>query len=137
MVAMIVLTENEMLNAGLSLMCGHIGVEPSAKQTELRKKWFTSMYGISALVCSQVFFDIQHVDIGDARIRTVRVLYFLMTLNWLYRYQTEDTIARTFRIQSLTTVSKHLWAYAKAIQGLKVKKVRSKFFLVERNILVY
>jgi hypothetical protein len=117
--------EHVMLNVGLDFIgfdSNHIATTKNSKKIE----YFCSFYGASPATCSNIFRDIQVLDIGVAKIQEVKVKYFLMALWWLYRYQTEVSILPTFKVKSEFTVRKWTWAYCKAIQALKATKVRIK-----------
>lgn len=112
-------TVDEVLNNGLAYFGLDVDLYKSAKKASN----FQSIYGASASTCVLMFRDIQVVDIGQAKIKKVTLRHFLMCLYWLHRYQTEECIAMTFKIKSLVTLRKHLWAYAKSIQALAPQKV--------------
>jgi DDE superfamily endonuclease len=131
MAAVVVVTEAVMLEVGLNC----IGFKAESRR---KVEFFRSAYGTSPATSSSIFHDIQVIDIGTAKIRQVRVCHFLMTLWWLYRYPTENLVMPMFKIDSETTVRKWVWAYAKAIQALKYRKVKQttcSVFLFGRNNL--
>ena len=84
---------------------------------------FESAFGASPLICSNIFRDIQLLDIGDAIIDNPRPLYLLMGFYWLYRYPVEAMTAVTFKVDK-DTVRKWVWKYCTAIQKLKPHKVK-------------
>jgi hypothetical protein len=90
-------------------------------ETNVRR--FVAFYGAYPETCSAIFTDFQTTQIFAARIPKPSVLNFLMTLFFLKRYNTEDVIAGTFKVDE-KTARKWVWKYIRAMQALKAEKVR-------------
>jgi hypothetical protein len=84
---------------------------------------FHNIYGALPASCTQNMNNIQSDEMGLAIIRKPKLMHLLMTMYWLKAYVTETHQAGMFCL-SPNTVRKWCWVYAKALQGLKSKKVR-------------
>lgn len=90
-------TEGEMINLGLHAV--GFGLQRQGKSCQENNiKRFCSFFGATPLVCSIIFRDLQIIDIGNAAICKPKVMHFLMTLNWLKRYQVELTLSGLFKL---------------------------------------
>jgi hypothetical protein len=122
----ITIPHDELEKLGL-YYAGFTDTRQEAASFETNMKRFRNSYGILPLSCSQIMVDIQADDIGDWQIIKPNAIYLLMSLCWMNTYVTESTLAGVFKI-SENTVRKWCWAYAKAIQALKSKKVSIPIF---------
>jgi hypothetical protein len=89
-------TEAQMLRLGLSF----IGVDEERTNSSYDNKnrdRFTKAYGVSPLVCSVIFGDLQVLDIGDEKISKPKPKHFLLCMFWLKRYQVESILSERFR----------------------------------------
>jgi hypothetical protein len=110
-------TEAQMLRLGLSF----IGVDEertNRAHDNSNRDRFTKSYGVSPLICTIIFGDLQVLDIGDKKISKPKPKHFLLCMFWLKRYQVESLLSTIFGFHE-ETVRKWLWTYAKAIQALK------------------
>jgi hypothetical protein len=115
--------EEMMLRLGLNQIgCTEYHRDRVCDKTNLSR--FAATFGVSPLICSMVFRDIQlHVDDG-ATIDNPKPLMLLMSLYWLYRYPVETMTAVCFKFDE-DTVRKWVWKYCKAIQALLPHKVKN------------
>jgi hypothetical protein len=119
----VVLTADEFLRMGLA----RIGFSPDRQESVSRAvnlKRFRAHYGSNPLVYAQIWEDLQTTMIPEARIdaRTTKPDYFLMAINFLARYPTEQEQASRFNICDKTARS-WSWFFTRKIQALKVQKV--------------
>jgi hypothetical protein len=115
-------TEAQMLLLGLSFV-GYDEERTNRTNNNKKSDHFQKSYGVSPLVCSIIFGDIQVRDIGEAKISKPTPKHFLLCMFWLKRYQVESMLSITFGYHE-ETVRKYIWMYARAIQALKPHKVR-------------
>jgi len=71
---------------------------------------------------AQIFHDLQTTMIEAACIDKPNLVYFLMTLNWMKTYKTEEEISGMFNVIE-KTARKWIWIFTNAIQALKESKV--------------
>jgi hypothetical protein len=115
--------EEQITRIGLNY-AGFDDIRQASVSLETNLRRFRDAYGALPLSCSQILADVQAEDLGDAQIVKPNAIYLLMSLCWMNTYVTEHTLAGTFKIGE-NTVRKWCWAYAKAIQAQKSKKVGS------------
>jgi hypothetical protein len=121
--------EGLMLRLGLNQL-GYSDFQRDRVCNETNRNRFVAAFGVSPLVCSMVFRDIQLHIADDATIDNPKPLMLLMSFYWLYRYPVETMTAAHFKFDE-DTVRKWVWKYCKAIQALlphKVKKSRCLIF---------
>ena len=114
-------TEAQMLRLGLSFI-GYDEERTNRTHNNKNREHFLKSYGVSPLVCSIIFGDIQVLDIGDDKISKPKPKHFLLCMFWLKRYQIESILSIIFGYHE-ETVRKWIWIYARAIQALKPHKV--------------
>ena len=113
------ISEEEILSIGLKTF----GCE-SWKTTNAvaRMEGFKSCFSTTPKTCKDIFVEIQAEDLGAKQIRKPNLIYFLITMHWLYKYKTEKQMSIDFKICE-KTIRKYIWIYAEAIEALKTKKV--------------
>jgi hypothetical protein len=59
---------------------------------------FTKHYGPEPFTCAHIWEDFQTTEIPEARIdrKHLDLKYFLLALNWLYRYDIDEELSGTF-----------------------------------------
>jgi hypothetical protein len=110
---------DHMLSLGMQFAGLQIGENQSTNTARFR-----STYGIDPTSCSEIYYDLETVDIGNKKVENLQIIYFFLTLFWLRSYSTETALAATFKLHE-RTIRNYLWRYAEAIQALKSIKVRN------------
>jgi hypothetical protein len=113
----VVLNEQQMLQFGLEIA----GFRLTTPKTDLRR--FRDLYGGDPGVTASVFQDIQTLEIGEAKIKKVCLVYFLMALYYVRGYGVENRVMTVFGLKCTKLFRKHVWGYLTAIQALKAHKV--------------
>jgi hypothetical protein len=116
-----VLTEDSFVELGLSLHNFRYSVAQQQRETQFTK--FRRLYGINPKSCLDAFKAIQTCN-NPERIDPKKACPydFLLTLEWLRKYKDELDLAGLYGL-SESTVSKVIWRYTRAIQGLKSRKI--------------
>ena len=71
----------------------------------------------------KIFSALESMDhIGADRVNTPDPLFFLITMDWLSTFKTEEELAGSYNMVE-KTIRKRIWDYALAIQALKAEKV--------------
>jgi hypothetical protein len=113
------LTTVEFLELGLEI-AGFGGQRQRSVKIKIRR--FRGHYGISPEACSAVFVDLQTTAIAKARIDKPDIHSFLMALDWLKTYKTEEQMAGAFG-NNEKTIRLKVWKYIGAVQAFKRDKV--------------
>jgi hypothetical protein len=95
-----------------------------ATNHDLRR--FASAYKVGPEAIRSIFDDLHSIDIGEHRINKPVIKYLFMTLNWWKEYRTEENMASNNKRKwgcTEKTISKHVWAYTRAIEALAQTKV--------------
>jgi hypothetical protein len=95
--------------------------DKTCQATNLRR--FRAIFGPSPETCSQMFEDLQTTNIEEARVVKPNPAYFMMSLNWLRTYKTEEEMAGQWGLIEQTVRDK-VWKYTFAMAALKEAKVR-------------
>jgi hypothetical protein len=114
-------TEAQMLCLGLSFV-GYDEERNNRTHDNKNRDRFQKSYGVSPLVCSLIFSDIQVLELGEAKVSKPKPNHFLLCMFWLKRYQVESILSVIFGFHE-ETICKWIWTYARAIQALKSHKV--------------
>jgi hypothetical protein len=115
----ITIPSNEILRLGLEVASGY-NVNQKCETTKLLK--FRAKYGASPNTCEEIFRDIQNDDLHQHRISKPNIIYFLMAMDWLKSYDTEENLATSYNVH-VQTVRKWTQTYAKVIAAMKSNKV--------------
>lgn len=121
-----ILTPDEMLKSGL-LAAGFEQFRLDKKNEKTKKDLFKSFYGVSSLVCCQIWEDLQTTDIQEAHIdcamdRRARITNFFIALHFLFRYPTVQEQAIIFKM-SVPTIRDISWYFTRKIEALFAMKV--------------
>ena len=72
----------------------------------------------------KIFSALESMDhIGADRVKKPDPLFFLITMDWLSTYKTEEELAGCYYNMVEKTIHKRIWEYALAIKALKAEKV--------------
>jgi DDE superfamily endonuclease len=116
-----VLTEDSFVELGLSLHNFRYSIAQQQRETQFTK--FRRLYGIDPKSCLDAFKAIQTRNTPERIDPKKACPYdFLLTLEWLRKYKDELDLAGLYGL-SESTVSKVVWRYTRAIQGLKSRKI--------------
>ena len=119
---MLPLSASDFLDLGLL----HAGFDENRNErtcdaTKLRR--FCSFFGLSPQSCMKIFSALESMDhIGADRVNKPDPLFFLITMDWLSTYKTEEELARSYNMVE-KTIQKRIWEYALALQAIKAEKV--------------
>lgn len=118
--AIIRVSEETIITIGLQT----VGCSESWKSanTEARIETFRACFYATPKTCQDIFVAIQADDLETHRVKKPDLVYLLITLNWLYKYNTEKQMSINFKINE-KTIRKNIWRYAEAINALKTRKV--------------
>lgn len=118
-----ILTADEMLEIGLKI------VQFTALQVQRVKhaknvSRFVTFYGSSPYICATIWESLQTTTLEDARIppEMLSVKYFLMAMNHLKQYPTEQDRAARFHVSEKWGRMK-CWYYIEKIAALKAEKI--------------
>ena len=103
--------------------CGfdEMGNERTCYAMKLRR--FCSFFGLSPKSCMKIYSALESMDhIGADWINKSDPLFFLITMDWLSTYKTEEELARSYNMVE-KTIQKRIWEYALALKALKAEKV--------------
>jgi len=113
---MLPLSASDFLDLGLL----HAGFDENRNErtcdaTKLRR--FRSFFGLSPQSCIKIFSALESMDhIGADRVNKPDPLFFLITMDWLSTYKTEEELAGSYNMV-VKTIHKRIWEYALAIQA--------------------
>jgi hypothetical protein len=82
-------TEAQMLCLGLSFV-GYDEERNNRTHDNKNRDRFQKSYGVSPLVCSLIFSDIQVLELEEAKVSKPKPKHFLLCMFWLKRYQVES-----------------------------------------------
>ena len=118
-----ILTSHEIMQLGLT-WAGYDRYRQSRVQRATNLTRFKSHYGSLPIVCAQIWEDLQTTELPEARVERnyLDLKYFLLAMNWLYRYDTDEELSATFGHCS-KTLRKWKWFYVGKIAALKEQKV--------------
>lgn len=121
----VILTANEMLQCGLTLVRyseKRIGRVKQTSNTNTTR--FKTHFGCNQIVAVQIFEDLQTTEVDDARLddNKISAKYFLISLNFLFVYETEDRKEPIFDLSQKTTREWVVY-YVKKVQALKHEKI--------------
>jgi DDE superfamily endonuclease len=116
------LSAEGMLRLGLKFHNHHYKADATETQRKAQVTKFRAFYGLEPKTCLDAFEAIELIK-GPERIAQVNPVDLLMTIEWLRKYKEEVDMASTYFL-SVSTVSKVLWRYTRAIQALKSKKIK-------------
>ncbi|MEL7338942.1 MAG: hypothetical protein AAGM67_00545, partial [Bacteroidota bacterium] len=117
-----VITPSQLLTRGLSNFYSNQQVARAKVQTNTKR--FVKKFGADPVVCVRIWEDLQVTHVQDARVpkEDLRVIFFLMALNHIRKYPTEDDLEADFKL-SAKTCRKWLRYYLQKIQALKEVKI--------------
>ena len=120
----VVLTPGEILRIGLRLVNYTHSRINRVKKKKTNTTRFKSHFGCNQFVVAQVFEDLQTSDNDEARLdkEKISIKYLLVTLNFLYDYQTELKREPIFDL-SPKTLREWVWYYVPKLQALKHEKI--------------
>ena len=123
-VSLDIVTSHEMMQIGLA-WAGYDSYRQSRVQRTTNLTRFKSHYGSLPIVCAQIWEDLQTTKLPEARVERnyLDLKYFLLAMNWLYRYDTDEELSGTFG-RCTKTLRKWKWFYVQKIAALKDQKVR-------------
>ena len=121
--AIIDIDEEELLSFGLRLLYGEESRQHRWKLSA-RVKRFKTHFGAEPITLTHMLEDFQTTIIEEARVKDsqLNLTYFLLTMNFLYRYDTDEELASRFK-HCAKTVSTWKWFYIGKICALKEQKV--------------
>ena len=120
-VAMVV-TEKKMMKTGLEVFYSERRIKRAKRKTNIAR--FECHFGVSPVIASTVFEDLQLTRNPRARVHPnrVNVVYFLASLHFLKRYQTEGEQEGVWD-RSPKTLRNWSWYYLRRIRALKTEKI--------------
>jgi hypothetical protein len=118
------LTEEGMLQLGLEQHNLHYRATPTEKQQQAQVRNFRKFYGVNPKTCLDLLKAVQKVN-DPVRIRKEKASPYdlLMTVEWLWEYATDFKMAAKYGV-SESTFSATVWHYTRAIQALKMRKIK-------------
>jgi DDE superfamily endonuclease len=119
-----VVAVNEMQYKGLRLR-GYKKKKIKQAPDATNRQRFQSHYGISPWVCCTLYEDLQRTALVDAKIvngNNITLKWFLIALNFLRKYPTEDEREATFDVSKPYGAQKQ-WEYVEKIQAMKAEKI--------------
>jgi hypothetical protein len=120
---MLIATPDEILQEGLEIGGFNRQQQQRVKRdTNLRR--FRAMYGSNPIVYAQIIEDLQTTHIEKARVKQkdISVKKFLIAMNFLKCYQSEEVRCGKFDV-SEKTARKWGWFFSKKVQALKEQKI--------------
>jgi hypothetical protein len=111
-------TALQILNYGLRLIDKEYQIHRRNK-VDHRINQFRNAFGSHPLVYARIWSDLEVKSIDNER----KLGWFLITLFWLKKYDTEDDLRNRFGYDQ-NTIRDWTWYYGECIQELKVFKVR-------------
>ncbi len=112
-----------MRNSGLHLF-HRVGFRPNVSE-ETKEECFRFLLGSSSANCARIWNDLVADENGND-FKKGNIVYFLLTVRWLKAYPTLPSLSAASGL-SQDTIGRWLWKIARAIEGLKPKKVSYKF----------
>ena len=119
---LLTLSEAEIEAIGLRLAGFDYHRQARTCSTTNRERYRGS-YGASPKAHAAIFVDLQTTTIAEAFMGRPFPNNFLMALNWLKTYKTENQMDGHFKCEE-KTATKWIWIYASKIQALKTQKVK-------------
>jgi DDE superfamily endonuclease len=97
-------------------------IASSGKETNKRR--FRAHFGASAVVCCQIYEDMQCTDIEQARIAggEIDLKWFLMAMHYLRKYPKEDEWESTFDV-GIRWTRDRIWDRIRKLAAMKAKKI--------------
>jgi hypothetical protein len=119
----VILTADELMRHGV-VWAGYDQIRQQRVKRSTNIKRFKKKYGSAPVVCAQIWEDLQTTHIPEARVdeQYLDLKYFLVAINWLFRYPRDEEQAGVFGTCS-TTIRKWKWFYVEKIAALKGQKV--------------
>jgi len=115
-------SSNEFCKLGLELV-GFNRRRQDRTRFKTNQRRFRSNFACDPRACRAAFLDLQTTVIPEARIDDPDVRYFLISINWLACYRTEEEMAGYFD-RDEKTLRNHIKKYVTALAALKGLKIR-------------
>ena len=120
---MVKFSKKDFLHLGISLG-GHWSQDQVHRMSKTAKKdYFKSFYFASPLTMKEIFEDIQHPDLGQDQIAMPDPTDFMSAFYFLKQYPKKVEQGGFLGLSGKHGLAK-AWKYVRAIQALKVKKIR-------------